>query len=81
MANIFRVSHILPTYFMSLQSTETKAKYEKRASLFYASDKKKIKQKKETKSKFLKTCDHYFKLYFVNSRAINERLNKQKFEK
>ena len=81
MANIFRVCHILLTYFMSFQATELKAKYEKRASLFYVGDKKKIKQKKETKSKFLKTCDHYFKLYFVNSRAINERINKQKFEK
>ena len=41
----------------------------------------KIKQKKETKNKFPKTCNHSFKLHFVNSRAINERLNKQKFEK
>ena len=72
MANIFRFCHILPTYFMSLQVIETKAKYEKRASLFYLGDKKKIKQKNEKKSKFLKTCDHYFKLYFVNSQAINE---------
>ena len=72
MANIFRFCHILPTYFMSLQAIETKAKYEKRASLFYAGDKKKINQKNEKKSKFLKTCDHYFKLYFVNSQAINE---------
>ena len=30
MANIFRVSHILPTYFTSLQASEIKAKYEKR---------------------------------------------------
>ena len=29
MANIFRVSHILPTYFMSLKASEIKAKYEK----------------------------------------------------
>ena len=72
MANIFRVSRILLTYFMSFQATEIKAKYEKRASLFYVGDKKKIKQKNEKKSKFLKTCDHYFKLYFVNSQAINE---------
>ena len=28
MANIFRVSHILPTYFMSLKAHEIKAKYE-----------------------------------------------------
>ena len=72
MAYIFRVCHILLTYFMSFQATEIKAKYEKRASLFYVGDKKKIKQKNEKKSKFLKTCDHYFKLYFVNSQAINE---------
>ena len=30
MANIFRVSHILLTYFASLQAREIKAKYEKR---------------------------------------------------
>ena len=30
MANIFWVSHILPTYFTSLLANEIKAKYEKR---------------------------------------------------
>ena len=30
MANVFRVSHILTTYFTSLQVSEIKAKYEKR---------------------------------------------------
>ena len=30
MANIFRVPHILPTYFTSLKASEIQAKYEKR---------------------------------------------------
>ena len=29
MANIFGVSHILPTYFMSVQASDIKAKYER----------------------------------------------------
>ena len=41
---------------------------------------KRILNRKGKQNKFLKTCGHPFKMYFITSLAINQRLNKYKYE-